>query len=39
MTYTYTYNLRGEGKQTDTPTLRLVLEDGEYLIAGRALSP
>lgn len=33
VSYTYSYNLRGEGRQTDSPTLRLVFEDGRYLIA------
>ena len=33
VTYDYTYNQRGEGKQQSHVTLRLVLEDGRYLIA------
>lgn len=33
VTYDYTYNLRGEGNVTNHVTLRLVLEDGRYLIA------
>ncbi len=33
VTYNYTYNLRGEGKQQNQVNLRLVLEDGRYLIA------
>ena len=33
VTYRYTFNLRGEGKQEDDVALRLVYQDGRYLIA------
>lgn len=34
VSYTYTFNVRGEGRQRDDVRLRLVLEGGRYLIAG-----
>jgi len=36
VSYTYRYNQRGQGVQTEPVSLRLVLEDGEYRIAGLA---